>query len=497
MERFSKKWVVFGHYPFLFLIFLAISFGSAAQSISNELTRAYRKTLELKLDSAQLSMLDPYPEKSDQAFIVYIRSLMDLFNLTLLKNDSLYSLYPDREKEYLDRIEAISGEEPFVIFVKSEIRLHSAIIRFLYNDTFSGAIRLIQSYKIIDSYIDKEEVPVYFLKTAGVLNVLLSLVPDKYNFFLTLIGIRAELSLGIQQLELINETQHIFRFESQMIMALLNAYYLNKTGNASIILKENQDQWSRSLLYHYLTGLISVKSRNNEQAIQAFSACTEFNEGYLRIPTCTFYLAESYLNRMDLEQARENYLLYLRKYKQPDFVKASYYKLSLIFLFSDKEQESGYYRKKVVSEGKLSTEMDKYAYYTVINNDPQNPELQKARLLFDGGYYVESLSTLNSVVENNLPELEKLELNYRTARVYQLLKDYQLAEKYYLITFDSSSLDHYLVANAHLQLGYIYAEQENREESELQFREALKYSGDIYRTSIRNEAKAGLSLLKR
>jgi hypothetical protein len=487
---------VFPHYPFLVILFIFTIYKSSAQPLSASLKMAYHKTLELKLESAQQYISDPYSREQDEAFRLYIQSLSDLLRLTLTRNDSLYALYPDREKEYLNKLDLLETEDQIISFVKGEIKLHAAIIRILYDDPLAGAIRFIQSYKIVQSNLDNRDVPQFFFKTAGVLNILLSIIPDKYDFFLKLIGVRSDLSLGIIQLEKIAETHTLFRFESGMILALLHAYYLNNRGQALSILNNNQDVWKQSLLFYYLKGLISIKSRENETAIEAFSACNRFNRYYFHIPAVSFYLAESYLKKMDLMQAKENYSRYLDQNNQTDLVKAAHFKLSLIFQFLNDSVWSGFHQRKVISEGSLNTEMDIYAYTIVKNNVPINPEIQKARLLFDGGYYRKSLEQLKSIENNNLTEFEKLEFDYRTARVYQLLKDFRNAEKFYQKTFGTAYDDHYLVANAHLQMGYIQYERGNEEQSELHFRKALKYSGDLYRNSIRNEARAGLNLIE-
>jgi len=56
-------------------------------------------------------------------------------------------------------------------------------------------------------------------------------------------------------------------------------------------------------------------------------------------------------------------------------------------------------------------------------------------------------------------------------------------------------LRHYLVANAHLQMGQILYQVGDRERSIYHYKEAMRYNGEYYRASIRNEAKTGLSLI--
>ncbi len=484
------------HYPFLFVSLFTIHTNSTAQSLSTALIRAYHHLLELKVDWKDQITEKEYDQGSDETFKIYTESLCDFLSLTLRHDDSLYQTYINREKKHLDELDELNENDEFISFVKAEIKLHAAIIRFRYNDQFSGAIRLIQSYNIVKTKIENENTPVYFYKTAGVLNILLSIVPDKYDFFLNLIGIHAELSTGVQQLKKINETYNLFQFEGQMILALLNAYYLNDPEKSAIILNENRAEWQHGLLYQYLNGLVFMKIRDNDKAILAFSSCTQFKGDHMEIPSSTFYLAESFLKKLDYSLARENYLKYLSLENNDDFVKASYYKLSLISLFNNEIKTYESYREKVLTEGTVSTEADNYAYKLIKNNYQPHPEIQKARLLFDGGYYDQSLNILKSIQGDKLNAEEKLEFNYRSARAYQLQKNYSKATHFFEKMFEMTFQDHYLVANAHLQMGYMLYELGNKDGSERQFREALRYSGEFYKESIRNEAKAGLSLME-
>ena len=484
------------HYPFL-LTTVVFFHSSAAQEISPGLKKAYNQVLELRVDSIDFLLSMKFSSETDKIFQVYIKSLRDVLTLILIKDDHSYEKYNSREKEYLEDLEKIKTENNLIFFTKAEIRLHASLIRLKYGDQFSGAIRLIQAYKIIKSEMEKGNVPVYFNKTAGVLNILMSIVPDKYKFIMKLIGIRPELSLGIHQLEQLNDQQNLFFFESVMINALLNAYYLNDADKSWQIVDMAQNKWVESLLYLYLKGLISVKTRENDIAIESFLRCNTFDTGrYLHLVNSKFYLAESYLNKMELSLAESFYNSYIRQTINEDFIKASYFKLSLIYLFRYDFETSEYFWKKVITEGSISTEADKYAYTMVINNFHPHPDLLKARFYFDGGYYQQCLDLLKIVAKEKLTEEELLEYHYRRGRAYQLLDENFKALESFDKTFLSNFPDHYLVANAHLQSGYIQYNEGELDEAEYHFQKALKYSGELYRSSIRNEAKTGLNLIK-
>jgi hypothetical protein len=71
-----------------------------------------------------------------------------------------------------------------------------------------------------------------------------------------------------------------------------------------------------------------------------------------------------------------------------------------------------------------------------------------------------------------------------------------MAMDYYERMFTTPFQDHYLVANAHLQMGYILYQLGEFQSSATHFKRAMEYNGDYYRSSIRNEARTGLRLIE-
>lgn len=484
------------HYPFLLNIILAFHPGASAQTVSGELTQAYDHLLELKVESVSSILDHNYSLDTDQAFKIYILSLRDFLSLSLRYDETYYERYTHLEKEYSTELESIESKNDFISFAKAEIKLHAALIRFRYDDQISGAIRLIQSYNLTKEMIEDTHTPVYFYKTAGVLNILLSVVPERFGFFLNLLGIQADLSKGINQLNKLRETRNLFQFEGNMILALLDAYYLNQPERAASTVDNMEEHWHQSLLFQFLKGLIATKIRDNEQSHQAFSSASSFDADYMKIPSITFYFAESFLKKLQLDSARMQYLKYLKMEHHGEFVKASLYRLYLISLFKNETELSGSYRERVLSEGTRDTEMDHYAYTLVKNNYRPQVEIQKARLLFDGGYFKESLEVLISLNSSQLSAEEKLEYDYRFARACQMQNRLNLAMDYYERMFITPFQEHYLVANAHLQMGYILYQRGEFQPSAEHFKLAMEYKGDYYRSSIRNEARTGLSLIE-
>jgi tetratricopeptide (TPR) repeat protein len=127
-----------------------------------------------------------------------------------------------------------------------------------------------------------------------------------------------------------------------------------------------------------------------------------------------------------------------------------------------------------------------------------NQNLVKARLLYDGGYYEQSLTKLKQIEFNNLPSAyQKTEYYYRFARVYHDLGDFSHAIKMYqeCLTL-GSNMNTYFTPNTCLQLGLIYSKLGYPDLAKKYFIQVSNYSGYDYEDSIKQKAKAGLNQIR-
>lgn len=476
------------HCPFLFL--LLISYSGFSQHLDNHLTEAYHYTLQLKTQNAAKLLLKKYYGDDDIAFKIYISSLNDFLQLILRYNEETYHEYLKKENDYEDALDTLNPEKPMVTFVTGEITLHSALLRIHYGDQFAGALKLIKVYNLTQKNEPLASGNFYLDKTSAIIHILLSMVPGKYHFILSFLRIHPDLELGIQKLKLISEKPSIFQFEGSMLYALLNSYYLNNQDESRKAIDRIDSLNYAGILHDYLSGLIAVKGHNNPRALTAFENCRTYPPDVMFIPLSEYYLAGAYLKKLDLNKARETYQSFLAANQDGRYVKACYYHLYQISILERKTPEIKIYFNKVLTEGSMATEDDQYAYYLIKENQSPLPELLKARLLYDGGYFRKALKILDELDELKLDSEHHLEFFYRKGRVLQALEETSTAIKAFNRVFAyPENKDNYLVANSHLQLGYIYKEQNNMAAAREEFGLAMQYKGKIYQNSIVRESK--------
>jgi len=466
------------------------------QSYNKELVYAYQKVLDLNFRNGSPTLSkDTYESSDDKVFRIYILNLQNTLDLLLNHNPEKYKSLNRIEKEYNQKLNELNKNDSFVNYLEIEIKVHRGLLRIKYGDRLSGAFNLIQAFRNIRSFEEKYPGHIYTLKISGLLNIILSLFPDKYDWVLNMFQIDPDFTKGMNYLKELSETKSVFMREGLLLYTLCESFYGNNSGEAVSQLISRKSIFDKSLLFSYLVGLYSIKNRSNEQAIEYFDNCLSFGRSYLQIPSINYYRAESYLKELNFNKASYLYNLYLTKPDATLFIKDANYKLyNLSFIFNIPDEHHENYRLKVLSEGNLETGADKYAYNRIIKNYVPDSTLFISRLLFDGGYFEKSIRILKAAESSDYRKTEdRCEFYYRYARNYQSLSEYEDAIDFYNKVLEiSGSEGFYFWGNATLNLGHIYSMKGSYIKAREYYKLALKYKGDSYQNSIKTEAKAGI-----
>ena len=489
-----KKRVVYAYYPFLFALFFSLSsFAFPHHDIHPDLQNAYQKILDLQLSEARAELTNNFNNSHDEAFKIYVLSLADFLELAIGRDPKRYNELAERESVYLEALSDLDQSDDFVHFIEGEIHLQWGLVMLSFEDNFSGSIRLFKAYRHTSK--DKSEVPIDLLKTEAVLNILLGLLPEKYDWILAILNIRPDLNKGTQQLEKIASSESIFKLEASILYAIfLSSYQADFEAADQIYQKINNHN---NLLINYLNSIHLIKSGNNDRARKSLGECIELSTAtHFSIPFIDYFMAETYNRKLDYHEALLWYERFLNL--NPDtYLKDASYKMYCIYILEGNRMKAEQYKSLGLSEGSLLSDRDRYAHDRLRNGFMPHRDLYPARLLFDGGYFQESINRLNRIMAESLVTTEEeLAYHYRYARNYQKLNDIPMAMKYFReCTSIKNASNYYYWANAYIQMGHLVMKKDPEQAKEY-FKMALSYSGKDYKNSITSEAKAALKLIE-
>ena len=190
---------------------------------------------------------------------------------------------------------------------------------------------------------------------------------------------------------------------------------------------------------------------------------------------------------------------YIDNFKGSSYIKSAYQKLAWYNLLVGDSKAYTAAMQTLLEKGNDVMDEDKQAQKEAENNEIPNLKLLKARLLFDGGYYLQALTVL--VKEGNAKdftsEKDQLEFTYRLGRIYHSWEKLAEAIPYYEMTIKNGAKStYYFAANSALNLGLIYEEKKDYKQARKYFEMCPGFKNKEYRNSIAQKAKAGLNRIE-
>lgn len=461
----------------------------------NKTTRtAYTEIRELRLTSGRELLKK---EVTNSGIKLYLENYADIVYLLVTEDPAYFKQAQNREDERLDAVEKLDKNSPYYRFVQAEIRLHWAFVKLKFGKELSGCWDIIKAYRLLDENHQKFPTFLPNQKSLGLLHVLIGATPDSYQWVPNLLGLRGNINQGLQEIQTVAKQDSVFRPEAQLIDYLLNSYVIGMTDKKILDLEQTIRQQPDDLLFHLFGASMFIKNNQSERALKVLLSRPSGTD-YLVVPSLEYLKGEALLEKGQYPKAIEAYKAYLRLQKGHNFLKDANYKIFLAYFLQGKETEGKVHLENVLKLGKTITEPDKAAQRFAEEYQKgwkPIPQLMKARLAFDGGYYNQALSYLQANKESDFPQpKDKAEYTYRLGRILQKMNELDQSTPLYERTIVlSNQTDWSFGATASLQLGYIYLAKNQPQKAKQYFQKALSYHKHEYKTSVDNKARAALN----
>ena len=163
--------------------------------------QAYREIIQLKLEAGQKLLDDEKLRDPDNLIPVFLENYIDFFILFFNEDPAEYQ----RRKDRLDqRVELISeGPEtsPFYLFTKSVIHFQWAAVKVKFGNNWDAGWEFRRSF--LQSKENQQKFPSFqpAVMLSGAMQVVAGTIPDGYKWLSSLLGIKGNITEGMQQLE--------------------------------------------------------------------------------------------------------------------------------------------------------------------------------------------------------------------------------------------------------------------------------------------------------
>ncbi|MGE0635677.1 MAG: tol-pal system YbgF family protein [Bacteroidia bacterium] len=486
----------------IFLLFLS-SETYAGFDFNTNCREAYEDIISLKFKTAKTKLDNEKKINTGNTISVFLDNYIDFFTLIIGENSNDFSALQKNKDIRLRQLEKGDSKSPWFLYSQAEVNLQWAFIHVKFGEYLAAVGEINKAYKLLEDNQNKHPNFLPNMKSMGLLHAIIGTVPDNYKWAVNIMGIDGTIKQGVKELNTVvaqSQTNSEYNYLLTESLFLLSFVELNLSKD-----KDNIEKLYTTLKYlpgyhpllTFAKASIAIKTSRNNDAISFLEKRAESAEQYP-----FYYLdlltGEAKLNRLDMDAD-----VYIKKYidnfKGASYIKTAYQKLGWFNLLVG---DNNAYRKNmeyVIVKGNDISDEDKQALKEAESGEVPNLKLLKARLLFDGGYYLQALTIL--VKEGNAKdftsEKDQLEFTYRLGRIYHSWGKPDDAISYYEMTIkNGAKSSYYFAANASLQLGLIYEEKKDYKKAREYFERCPSFKNKEYRNSIGQKAKAGLNRIE-
>ena len=490
---------------FLFLSFLFF-YTPSIQASHFEFTpaakAAYQKALHLRFTEARQMVAQIKIDDPENLIVYQIENYIDFFTVFLNENKKEFKELEKNKNFRLEQLSRGDKESPYYLYTQAEVKLQWALVRLKFEEYFTAFNEVRSAYKLLNKNLKKFPDFKASKKSLGILHALIGTVPDQYKWGIKLLGgMSGTIDQGRKEIEEVLEyakhNDFIFEEETLVMYALLMLNLNNEKEAAWGLLSNSRLNPKGNPLACFVLANVAVHTGRNDEAIRLLESRPQ-GPSFHPFPYLDYMLGLSKLYRLDAD-AGIYFQRYLVNFRGRNYIKEAYQKMAWLSLISG-DQKS--YRNLIANcedKGAAVIGGDKNAEKEARTAAMPHPDLLRARLLYDGGYYDRAYLLLQKISKSDFPaKRSRLEYTYRLGRITHAQNKRKDALKHYQETIEQGrSESYYFACNAALQMGLLFEEEEDTRRAEIYYKMALGMRPDEYRNSLHQKAKAGLNRLKK
>jgi len=462
--------------------------------ITPDIEEAYDYAMSLRKTEAKKKLQYIKTSDPNNLMVLHVENYLDFFEIFINEDESQFDELERNKKQRLQQIENAKVKSPYSRFVKAEIILQWALARMKFNQRFTAAQEIYSAYNLLE-----KNVAIYpeFLLNKKSLSILHALAESLPGIVRKVFGVDGSIQRGTEEIVLLtkldSDVASVFYDEISTIYAYILSFQNNDKHNAWTFIKDRNMNIENNPLACFVLANIAQKNGLNDKAIDILSNRPN-GDNYEKFYYLDLLLGKSKLYRLE-KGADEHIKVFIDNFRGEHFIKEAYQKLAWYELVMNNNFVA--YKKYIeycMDSGSDLVDEDKQAKREAKSKHVPHPDLLKARLLYDGGYYQRAYRLLiTKAYLFQKGSIENIEYNYRMGRISQALNNLRDAiQKYgYVMNIDNKYKSYY-ACNSALQIGLIYESQSDYRKAKEYLKKCLKMSPDEYKNGLHQKAKSAL-----
>lgn len=459
------------------------------------LERVYKLILSLQVEQAQAELNQV--KGANELHRIYLESLLGTADILITEDEKRFAKINEAIKARTENLSRMP-ETAETLFLRAELNLQRGFNLLNLEQELNAVLAIRQAYQLTQECLKKYPSFIPIKKTNGVIQIMVGSVPDKYQWFMSLLGMRGSVRVGQSQLDELRSSNSSLNLEASILFYTVKGFLNQRYEEAAIGFKECLAKEPDSRLLLFLGINMLMKDSQSEEAYKLMQELDKRPEG-LSMVYVEYLRGEALLNKGEYTAAVQAYTKFQKGYKSQSFKKDSFYKISLCYYLIGDMVNATRNFDIAKTTGKTTSDPDRYAAAMLADNTFPNAKILRIRFLTDGGYFKEAREVVQSVTFADLTNpKDATEFYYRKGRLAHKTQDIPSAKSLYLQTIDrTGDSPWYFAPNAALQLGYICQAQGDVASARKYFEKALTYKKYVYKSSIDSKAKFALEHLNK
>ena len=301
----------------------------------SDVQRAYQLVLNLQTDQAY-SELRKINSTQSELHKLYVLSLCETVDVLITEDAKKFEKIDANFKERLRYLQSLPPTAE-TLFLEAELNLQRGFSLINLNQEINAVFAIRAAYNATQECMRKYPGFTPIKKTSGVIQVMVGSIPDKFHWFMSLLGMKGSVKLGQKQLEELKESKSSLRFEASIlfftIKGLINQQFEESSKGLAECLKSQPD--NRLLLF--LSVNMMMKNSQSEEALALINTLDKHSVG-LPVYYVEYLRGEILMQKGDYIHAIQSYQKFIQGYKSQSFKKDAYYKISLCYFLQNKRE---------------------------------------------------------------------------------------------------------------------------------------------------------------
>lgn len=455
----------------------------------------YNRVMKLDLGGAQADLDYLRRVAPTNLSAHHLESYIDFFQLYLSGDENLDGELSIRFDRRIEALELGDTDSPYYRYALAEARLHRSLIHLRFERHLSAFRELNKANKLLR---DNARLFPDFLQTykdLGLLHAAVGSIPPQYKWGVELLSsLNGTIEEGRKEMELaLTDRDSPFLLETQVLYAFLELHLADEPEAAFKKINALGLTPKTNAVHCFVLANLAMRSGRNDLAMRLLEAQPR-GGATADFPYLDFMLGLAKLRTLN-PMARIHFQSFNVRYAGRHFKEEARQKIAWSYWLEG--NEAGYRKAMERIGGGSQAGGDQNAEREAARQRPPQPDLLRARLLFDGNYCTRARALLEKIDVKTLNEEEHLEFLYRTGRVLDGLNDYNGALSFYLRTVQMGKDNPaFYACKSALQAGLIEEKRKNKARAADYFNQCLSISPAEYKTGLHLLAKAGLDRVR-